>query len=115
MSHSHPSFQDQLRMVAYCPVCHARYRPRDADIVEERGDAHLLHLQCKKCANYVLALIVAQPQGISAMGMVTDFNRDDVRRFAKLPPLTTDDCMEFGQALTDTASMHAWTAAKGNE
>jgi len=91
----------QLRLVAYCPVCHASYDPAKANVVREQGKMRLMHLYCKSCHRAILSLVMHDQAGISSFGMVTDLTRDDVDRFIEAPEIQADDCLRLYEALQD--------------
>lgn len=100
MSFSHFSL-DNLKFVSYCPLCNSAYNPLEAKILEEREDAHLVHVRCRQCQSAIVALIVAGGLGVSSVGLVTDLSSDDVMRFKNDAPLTIDDVLELHQQLKD--------------
>lgn len=88
-----------LRMISSCPVCGHRYGPDQARLIEEKGEAHLVHIQCAKCQGGVIALIVKGGIGVSSVGLVTDLTAEDVYRFKESDSLTEDDCIAIHEYL----------------
>ena len=60
-----------LKLISRCPLCSESYQPFQASIVEEKQEAQLLHIQCRKCQSCIVALIVS--------GQLGDFSRFDYR------------------------------------
>ncbi|MEI6627143.1 MAG: hypothetical protein WCL61_00970 [bacterium] len=76
--------EDNLKAVAFCPVCHNRYNPMEAKIIDETDSSHLLHVKCHNCHSAILALISVSGVGISSFGLVTDLDVQEIRRFSQL-------------------------------
>jgi hypothetical protein len=82
-----------LKLISRCPLCKTSYDPLEAKVLQERDDAHLLHIICRKCANAVLALIFVSNDGVSSVGLVTDCSYDDVLRFRESGEVSIDDVL----------------------
>lgn len=90
-------FEEGLRYITNCPLCHSRYRPFEARIIQENDEAHLIHIQCKKCTGSVVALIMTSAMGVTSFGLVTDFLPHEVMKFGTGDPITTDDVLDLYQ------------------
>ena len=71
----------------------------EARVIDERGETHLMHIRCKKCAHSILALVLTSGIGVSSMGLLTDLTFDDVVKFRQAAPVTTDDVIAFHEIL----------------
>ena len=80
-----------LKLVNKCPVCSEQYQPFQASIVEEKDEAQLVHIQCRKCASAIVALIVNGQMGLTSVGVITDLSSDDVERFKDAHSLNEQD------------------------
>lgn len=80
-----------LRLISKCPVCSEQYQPFQANIVEEKADAQLVHIQCRKCQSSIVALIVDGHLGLTSVGLITDLSSQDVERFKDAQPLLEED------------------------
>lgn len=69
----------------------------------ERDDAHLLHLECRKCGSAVVALVTTSGMGVSSVGLVTDLTSDDVLKFAGSEEVSVDDIIDFHLLLEQPA------------
>ena len=95
-------FNESLKVISsYCPVCHSRYNPIEAKILEENDEAHLVHIRCRHCQVAILALVLVNNLGVSSLGLVTDLNSEEVLKFKDLPPVTCDDVITTHQLLSD--------------
>ncbi|HBZ36499.1 MAG TPA: hypothetical protein DEO26_02115 [Candidatus Veblenbacteria bacterium] len=86
---------DALRLISYCPLCEASYNPLRAKVLEERGDAHLLHIQCASCGSLVVALLFNSMSGPTSIGLVTDLTSDDVLRFKDQSIVKVDEVIDL--------------------
>lgn len=107
-----PNFWNEgLKLIQTCPMCEAAYNPVEARVVGERDDSHLVHIQCKKCSNSILALVLVSPVGVSSVGVITDLTLDDVMRFREAPEVEMDDAILTHAMLhNDQAFLQALTA-----
>lgn len=99
-----PSFgadhaDDGLKLVSFCPVCHERYNPLEAKVIDENQGAHLLHVRCRHCQSTILALILASNLGISSIGLVTDLDSQEIGKFKNSDPVGGDDVLDVYQSL----------------
>jgi len=93
--------QEQIRLLQQCPVCKGQYTPKEAKIVEQRQDAHLVHITCPHCHNAILAVVVISDIGMSSVGMVTDLSMEDVRRLRAKDVISENDLLGFHQLLKE--------------
>ncbi len=92
---------DALRLIQACPLCDASYNPMEASVILERDDSHLVHVQCRKGSNAILALVLVSPVGIMSQGMVTDLTVEDVMRFREGAEVSMDDAIGTHKLLHD--------------
>lgn len=88
-----------LKLINKCPLCSEQYQPFQASIVEEKEDAQLVHIECRKCQSSIVALIVNGQLGLTSVGLITDLSSEDVENFKDAQPLTEDDVFEAYQQL----------------
>jgi len=96
---SHHFSGEGLRLISYCPLCEASYNPLRARVLEERDDAHLVHIQCASCGSSIVALVLSSGLGLTSVGLVTDLTSDDVLHFKDVGRVTADDVLSVHQAL----------------
>ena len=87
--------QEDLRLISYCPLCHTHFNPREAKVLDERGDSHLLHIECRCCRSSIVVLVLASELGISSVGLITDLKSDEVIKFKDLPEVSSDDVLDI--------------------
>ena len=84
-------WSEGLKLVSFCPVCETRYHPMQARVLAGQGEIQLLHVQCRKCQNSILALVHVNQAGASSVGLLTDLCYEDVVRFRTSPTVSIDD------------------------
>ncbi len=94
-------FDEGVKLISYCPMCETSYHPEAAHVIGEKDDSHLLHIQCGKCSNAILALVLISPVGVSSVGLVTDLNHNEVNSFKRAPAISTDDVIDTHNLLSD--------------
>ena len=83
-----------LKLISKCPLCQEQYQPFQASIVEEKEDAQLVHIQCRKCQSAIVALIINGQLGLTSVGLITDLTSVDVEQFKDAQTITEDDVFE---------------------
>lgn len=87
-------FQSQgLKLISYCPLCSMNYSIRDAKVLEENEDTHLMHVVCRRCSSSIIVLMLTGELGISSVGMVTDLTSEDVLKFKDEEEINSDDVL----------------------
>jgi len=89
------SWQEGLRLMSQCPVCHNEFAKNQAEVIEEVNGSNLVHLICKSCGNALLVLVVVGPLGMSSVGMLTDLSFIDAKRLYKKQAITEDELLNF--------------------
>ncbi|MFA6410496.1 MAG: hypothetical protein WCW26_02900 [Candidatus Buchananbacteria bacterium] len=92
-------FSDNQDIIANCPICHQRYKPLVAKVLEEGNTASLVHIVCQNCQAAILAMILANNMGLSTFGLITDLNYDDAVKFQNAKPISYNDVLELHQNL----------------
>lgn len=89
-----------VRLVSYCPLCHTHYSIREATVLEEREDTHLMHVVCRRCSSSILILMLTGELGVSTVGLVIDLTGADVLRFKAQEEVTEDDVLDLHELLS---------------
>ena len=87
--------QEQIKLLQQCPICKGQYDAKKAKILEEKGEAHLVHITCPHCQNFILAVVVVSNFGMSSVGMVTDLSEVDVKRLRSRDSISEDELLGF--------------------
>ena len=104
-------WNEGLKLVSFCPVCETRYNPMEARVLGSQGETHLLHVQCRKCLNSILALVLVNQVGASSVGLLTDLSYEDVLRFKANQKVVIDDVIEIHTLLRSSS----WQKVFGGE
>ncbi len=88
-------FDEEIKLIAYCPLCDADLNPLQARVVEGKEDLHLVHIQCHKCKGFILALVLKTANGISSVGLITDLSFNDVYTFKDKDRITADEIINI--------------------
>lgn len=86
---------DEVKILSHCPACNARYNPENVEVVEEKSNGNLLHVQCRKCKSSVVAVIFSNNMGINSITLVTDLNSKDLVKFKDKKPVSTNDVLDL--------------------
>ncbi len=85
-----------LKIISACPLCNVHYNPLQAHVIDQRDDAHLLHLECRNCGSEVVAAVLNDQVGVSSVGLITDLTSDDVLKFKDdASDVTVDDVIDL--------------------
>ncbi|MFH1047422.1 MAG: hypothetical protein V1738_03910 [Patescibacteria group bacterium] len=96
-----PFFSEDVKLISYCPLCGSSFTPLQTQVLGEKEDSHLMHIQCGNCANAIIALVVISSVGVSSVGLVTDLAFEEVDRFKKNRAVSTDDVIDVHHLLQD--------------
>ena len=66
-----PDNLNSLKIISECPVCRKKQFPADINLVEEREEGHLLHMQCKLCSGSLLVFVNFNDHGANVIGVLT--------------------------------------------
>ncbi len=94
-------FSEGVKLISYCPLCGNSYTPKEAQVLGEKEDSHLMHIQCGNCSNAIIALVIISPVGVSSVGLVTDLAFEEVDRFKDDRSVNTDDVIDIHHLLLD--------------
>ncbi len=92
-------FDEDLKLIAYCPLCDADLNPLQVKVIEDKQDSHLVHIQCPKCKGFILALVLKTATGVSSVGIITDLNFNDVYNFKDKVKMTADEIIDIHEAI----------------
>ncbi|MBT4722929.1 hypothetical protein HN958_04065 [Candidatus Falkowbacteria bacterium] len=94
-----PDNLNSLKIISECPVCRKKQFPADINLVEEREEGHLLHMQCKLCSGSLLVFVNFNDHGANVIGVLTDLQSQEVGKVLSRGPLTADDFLEIYQKM----------------
>lgn len=92
--------REHLQFLGKCTVCAAEFRPALVKVLEREGTTALVHADCAGCGTSAIFAVVAGDAGyVVTMGMLTDLTKEDVKRFSRARPITTDDVIAWHEEL----------------
>jgi DNA-directed RNA polymerase subunit RPC12/RpoP len=105
-------FDEVLHMSYRCPLCGARYSMQEAQEIEGREDSTMVYIECARCGSSIVALVAMSGVGVVALGLVTDMTQEDVERFRRARPISSDDLLDVVAALKEKPNrvIHTLTA-----
>ncbi|MFH1789861.1 MAG: hypothetical protein ABH832_02225 [bacterium] len=96
-------WQKSLNLISQCPTCGLKYgKKATRQFIDTNESTYLAHITCNNCSTCFLALIMEVGHGLSAIGMVTDLNFEDVKRLNHTQPIAMDEVLE-GYELAESA------------
>ncbi len=93
------TFHSNLRLNGRCPICNTMYDLNRFKILAERDQNVLTYIQCSQCGSALLSLLTMNPQGLQAVGLVTDLSSEEVMNFEQGKAVSTDDVISMHDAL----------------
>ncbi len=96
--HDHSSRPEDA-FLAYCHICKAKLSSRYAEVVQEKDDKQLVHVECQACGSCALMVATPVPHHpfYANVVMLTDMSKKDVKRALNMDPITPDDVLEVHQ------------------
>lgn len=92
-------FDESIKVISNCPVCHYQHNSLQARMLEETDGAHLVYIKCQRCQSSTLVLVMTNSFGISSVGLVTDLDSYEVSKFKDLAEVNDQDILEVYQYL----------------
>ncbi len=90
-----------LKSFIRCPLCGQSYNSEKIKVLKKKDNAMVLYLVCPKCKSSVMAMITANPLGITSVSALTDVTEEDMERFKNKNPISVDDILELHTFLED--------------
>jgi len=86
----------------YCDKCGTPYSVKDLHIIQDSNVSSIIHFSCSNCKSRHVATFV-QPLGISSRAPInTDLNVDEIREFANMREVSTDDILNIYMYLQES-------------
>ncbi|HOX97403.1 MAG TPA: hypothetical protein PL066_03590 [bacterium] len=92
--------EESLKVIATCPVCQQKYNQQTIKVVEKQSDSYVFHITCDKCNSAVLAYAVQTPMGLTTIGLLTDLQLSEVKRFLRQAMISENDVLQAYQVIT---------------
>lgn len=92
---------ERLKPLIHCPVCQKKYDPRRVTLLSEDGRKTALHLACEGCGASSLVFVSIGPMGAVSLGMLSDLESDEAKRFYGQKAVSADDALSLHRFLKD--------------
>ncbi len=102
--HKKNFLDESLKVIAICPVCQNKYEPQAIKIVEQQSDAFVFHINCGKCNSSVLAYAVQTPMGVTTIGLLSDLQATEVKKFLRQNAITEDDVLQVYETIHSSSA-----------
>ena len=80
--------QPHAKLFQNCRVCGGTYQSSEVGLLDENEQGTVAHATCGKCAHATLLFLGKTDHGIGCLGLATDLNREDAKRFQDQPALS---------------------------
>lgn len=94
-NYKNQNFEENSKVVTYCPICNLKFDLLKAQIVQENEEAHLIYSKCSKCKSNIVAVVFYNDVGLSSIGMVTDLSFDELTDLKERSKIELDDILDF--------------------
>lgn len=92
---------ENLKPLIRCPVCQKKYEPGKVVLLSEDDRKTALHLTCEACEISSLVFVSLGKMGAVSFGMLTDLERQEVKKFYGSEAVSPDDALEVHQFLKE--------------
>lgn len=80
--------QPHAKLFQNCRVCGGAYESNEVGLLDENDQGTVAHATCGKCLHATLLFLGKTEHGIGCLGLATDLNREDAKRFQDKPALS---------------------------
>lgn len=101
------NFNNEIKFIQECPVCHTPRRVIKANVLEEGETNRLIYLTCPACQSSIIMLISLGTFGIDSIGLLTDLLPLEVLKFKETNILGADDLLDLHQILNNNSLLSA--------
>ncbi len=92
---------DNLKSLIHCPVCNKEYRPAKMLLLNQEEKRTTLHITCEACHTSSLVYVSLSPVGVVSMGVLTDLEQSEAKRFFQTAPLSSEDVLGVHRMLKE--------------
>lgn len=84
-----------LRLDGQCPHCRRSYDLHRLKVLAEHDQRVLAYIDCTHCGSAILSLLTVSPTGLSAIGLLTDLQSDEVLDSDARQTVTPNDVLDL--------------------
>ena len=90
---------NNLEILARCSFCKAKLNHHDLTLVLEKERQTIFHATCSQCQTSSLILISSEGKGLLGVGVITDLDREEVKKKLATEVITADEVINVYTAL----------------
>ncbi len=90
---------NNLEVLARCSFCKAKLNRHDLTLVLEKRQQTVFHATCSQCQTASLILISGGDKGLLGVGMITDLDKEEVKKKLVTEAITADEIINVYAAL----------------
>ena len=90
---------NNLEVLARRSFCKAKFNRYDLTLISEKSQQSIFHATCSQCQTASLILISNEEKGLLGVGMITDLDREEVKKKLKTEAITADEIINVYTAL----------------
>lgn len=90
-----------IEPLSRCPFCAVAYESGCLQSLLVKNIREIVHAFCPHCHRAMLFAIERRPERMSCIGLFTDCDAEDARRFLKKPKISLDDVLRIHELLSE--------------
>ncbi|MBD3244427.1 MAG: hypothetical protein GF335_00340 [Candidatus Moranbacteria bacterium] len=99
MKNSNQLSKGPLHVPEFCPNCNKKYSKAKVNVLNNQEGNIIVHITCPNCLSSVISSISLAGPKITALGMLTDVDKNDLNLFYKKEMVTYDDVIDMHETL----------------
>ena len=88
-------FDNNQHFISRCPFCSAEYDLDGSKVIGEEDDSTMVYVTCSDCGSSIIAIVAMSGLGIVSLGLVTDMNEVDSKKFLQSNSVSGDDILSM--------------------
>ncbi len=90
--------------ISKCPFCSLPYDGERVRRLSQSKGAEILHASCFGCRRAMLFAVERRDEHVACVGVFTDCDATDAKRFMEKPKITLDDVLRVHELLSEKKS-----------
>ncbi len=95
-------FDNNQHFISRCPFCSAEYDLDGSKVIGEEDDSTMVYVVCSECGSSIIAIVAMSGLGIVSLGLVTDMDEVDSKKFLKSDSISGDDILSIYELMHDS-------------
>ena len=89
-----------IEPISRCPFCSIPYDPERVQTISHMNQRDVVHATCLSCQRAMVFAIERREEHVACVGLFTDCDADDARRFLERPKISLDDVLRVHELLS---------------